>query len=105
MLLLYTWEFTDYTSYNSLYLKYFFIITVMIQCFLDKQGRTRSDLSGSSLFAIPSASFADRSGQTVQTQIRLLLGEQSDQGFHCLLFHLHLFDEIPLVLGLCLNFR
>ena len=37
----------------------------------------------------------DRSGQTVQTQIRLLLGEQSDQGLHCLLFHLHLFDEIP----------
>ena len=38
---------------------------------------------------------ADRSGQTVQTQIRLLLDEQSDQGLHCLLFHLHLFDEIP----------
>ena len=27
----------------------------------------------------------DRSGQTVQTQIRL--EEQSDQGLHCLLFH------------------
>ena len=36
----------------------------------------------------------DRSGQTVQTQIRLLLGEQSDQGLHCLLFHLHLVDGI-----------
>ena len=35
------------------------------------------------------------SGQTVQTQIKLLLEEQSDQGLHCLLFHLHLFDEIP----------
>ena len=35
------------------------------------------------------------SGQTVQTQIRLLLEEQSDQGLHCLLFHLHLFDEKP----------
>ena len=23
------------------------------------------------------------------------LEEQSDQGLHCLLFHLHLFDEIP----------
>ena len=33
----------------------------------------------------------DRSGQTVQTQIRL----QSDQGLHCLLFHLHVFDKIP----------
>ena len=36
----------------------------------------------------------DRSGQTVQTQIRLLLEDQSDQGLHCLLLHLHLFDEI-----------
>ena len=36
----------------------------------------------------------DRSGQTVQTQIRLLLEEQSDQGLHCLLFHFHLSDEI-----------
>ena len=35
------------------------------------------------------------SGQTVHTQIRLLLEEQSDQGLHCLLFHLHLFDKIP----------
>ena len=41
----------------------------------------------------------DRSGQTVQTQIRLLLEEQSDQGLHCLLFHLYLFDEIPKGLG------
>ena len=31
-----------------------------------------------------------RSRQTVQTQIRLLLEEQSDQGLHCLPFHLHL---------------
>ena len=37
----------------------------------------------------------DRSGQTVQTQIRLLLEEQSDQGLLCLLCHLHLFDKIP----------
>ena len=37
----------------------------------------------------------DRSGQTVHTQIRLLLVEQSDQGLHCLLFHLHLFEEKP----------
>ena len=37
----------------------------------------------------------DRSGQTVQTQIRLLLEEQSDQGLHCLLFHLNHFDKIP----------
>ena len=37
----------------------------------------------------------NRSGQIVQTKIRLLLEEQSDQGFHCLLLYLHLFDEIP----------
>ena len=37
----------------------------------------------------------NRSGLTVQTQIRLLLDELSDQGLHCLLFYLHLFDEIP----------
>ena len=35
----------------------------------------------------------DRSRQTVQTKIRLLLEEQSDQGLHCLLFALHLFNE------------
>ena len=34
----------------------------------------------------------DRSGQTVQTQIRLLLEEQSDQGLHCLQFLLLLLD-------------
>ena len=39
----------------------------------------------------------DRSGQTLQTLIRLLLEEQSDSGLHCLLFDLHLFDEIPLI--------
>ena len=39
--------------------------------------------------------WTDWSGQTVQTQIRLLLEEQSDQGLHCLLFHLHVFDKIP----------
>ena len=36
----------------------------------------------------------DRSGQTVQTQIRLLLEEQSDQGLHCLQFCPHLLDEL-----------
>ena len=42
----------------------------------------------------------DRSGQTVQTQIRLLLEEHSDQDLHCLLFHLHHFDIIPFRFGL-----
>ena len=36
----------------------------------------------------------DRPLQTVQTQIRLLLKEQSDQGLHCLQFRLHRFDAL-----------
>ena len=32
--------------------------------------------------------------QTVQTQIRLLLKEQSDQGLHCLPFQLHLLNAL-----------
>ena len=36
----------------------------------------------------------DRSGQTVQTEIRLLLEEQSDQGLHCLQFCLHILDAL-----------
>ena len=36
----------------------------------------------------------DRPGQTVQTQIRLLLEEQSDQGLHCLPFRLHGMDSL-----------
>ena len=45
------------------------------------------------LFTVILLSFwTDRSGQTVQTKIRLPLEEQSDQGLHCLLFHLHLSD-------------
>ena len=35
-----------------------------------------------------------RSGQTVQTQIRLLLEEESDQGIHCLPFHQHYLDTL-----------
>ena len=35
----------------------------------------------------------DRPGQTVQTQIRLLL-EESDQGLHCLQFRLHRLDSL-----------
>ena len=45
-----------------------------------------------------------RSGQTVQTQISLLLEEQSDQGLHCLLFHRHLFDKIPFGLSSLFEF-
>ena len=44
-------------------------------------------------------------GKQLQTQIRLLLEEQSDQGLHYLLFHLHLFDEIPKGLACFLEFK
>ena len=47
----------------------------------------------------------DRSVQTVQTQIRLLLEEQPDQGLNCLLFHLNHFNKNPKVWPLCLNLR
>ena len=36
----------------------------------------------------------DRSGQTVQTQLRLLLEKQSDLGLHCLPFWLHLLGAL-----------
>ena len=36
----------------------------------------------------------DMPGQTVQTQIRLLPEEQSDQGLHCLPFRLHRLDSL-----------
>ena len=39
--------------------------------------------------------WTEKSGQKAQTQIRLLLEEQSDQVLHCLLFQLHVFDKIP----------
>ena len=36
----------------------------------------------------------DRSQQTVQTKIRLLLKKQSDQGLRCFPFHQHLLDAL-----------
>ena len=36
----------------------------------------------------------DRSQQTVQTKIRLLLQKQSDQSLRCLSFHQHLLDAL-----------
>ena len=49
--------------------------------------------------------WADRSGQTVQTQIRLLLEEQSDQGLHCSQVRLHLLAHYSLAKLSCSNFR
>ena len=36
----------------------------------------------------------DRSQQTVQTKIRLVLKKQSDQGLRCLPFHQHLLEAL-----------
>ena len=57
-----------------------------------------SGQSGHSLlYTVVIRSFqTDRPLQTVQTLIRLLLEEQSDQGLHCLPFHLHLLDIFPM---------
>ena len=49
--------------------------------------------------------WTDMSGQTVKTQIRLLLEEQSDQGLHRLLFHLQVFDKKPKGLASFLEFQ
>ena len=49
----------------------------------------------SNLITVMIQSFrTDTPGQTVQTQIRLLLEEQSDQGLHCLPFRLHRLDSL-----------
>ena len=39
--------------------------------------------------------WTNRPWQTVPTQIRLVLEDQSDQGLHCLPFYLHLLYKFP----------
>ena len=45
--------------------------------------------------------WTDRSEQTVQTQIRLLLEEQSDQGLHCLLNSVSIIKGLNHMTGKC----
>ena len=72
---------------------------------MEKQGKNILKLS-LNMHTVMTLSFrTDRSGQTVQTQIRLLLEEQSDQGLHYLLFHLHLFDKIFYDLAFLFEFQ
>ena len=53
------------------------------------------DFLDSFLITVMILSFrTDRSGQTVQTQIRFLLEDSSDQGLHCLQFLVHLLDAL-----------
>ena len=47
----------------------------------------------------------DRPYQTMQTQIRLLLQENSDQGLHCLSFQLHLWTNFSMKKHISLYFR
>ena len=68
----------------------------MTTTFPFKINRTCCCFYHSKSFTVMILSFGtNKTEQTVPTQIRLLLGEQSDQGLHCLLLHLHLIDEIP----------
>ena len=46
----------------------------------------------------------DANGIVNSDDIRLLLEEQSDQGLHCLLFHWHHFDILPLGLASLFEF-
>ena len=50
--------------------------------------------SRSEAYTIFLSFWTDRSWQTVQTQIRLLQEEQSDQGLLCLQFPLYLLDAL-----------
>ena len=45
-----------------------------------------------------------RKASTQTNKQRLHLEEQSDQGLHCLLFHLHHFDKIPEALASLVEF-
>ena len=59
------------------------------------EGYMCSNLNFDELLTVMILSFrTDMPGQTVQTQIRLLLEEQSDQALHCLPFHLHRLDPL-----------
>ena len=53
----------------------------------------RNDPKFSDRYAWANSADPDQT-QTVQTQIRLLLEEQSDQGLHCLPIRLHRLDSL-----------
>ena len=77
---------------------------VSLQLLISVEVKTSEQLNSFTCTVMTLTFQLDRSGQTVQTQIRLLLEEQSDQDIHCLLFHLHVFDKKLQVWPLCLNF-
>ena len=77
-----------------LMLSVMFQLDFPIQCFKVQVNTVRLPSFGACRTVMILSFRTDSSGQTVQTQIRLLLDEQSDQGFHCLVFHLHVIDKI-----------
>ena len=77
----------DHPEYNTQNIT---LQDVMARCQAAKKGESSLD-DGTVMFL----SFrTDMPGQTVQTQIRLLLEEQSDQGLHCLPFRRHRLDSL-----------
>ena len=74
--------------------KKFFTITVFIFHFHLFLAPPQSDKNFKDITVMILNIGTDMSEQTVQTQIRLLLMEQSDQGLLCLLFCLHLLNTI-----------
>ena len=79
------------------------LLSVLLNCEKVNLGETLSKLKIYSRHMNPEVGDAtvmilsfqiDRSGQTVGTQIRLLLKELSYQGRHCLPFWLHLLDTL-----------
>ena len=78
---------------------------VILKSLVENKGMVSVSSLPLGVYTIMILSFwTNRSGQTVQTQIRLLLEEQSDQGLHCLLFHLYFIDKIPLGLASLFEF-
>ena len=61
---------------------------------LKKESCVDLDLTPTRVTVMILSFWTDRPGQTVQTWIRLLLEEQSDQGLHCLPFRLHRLDSL-----------
>ena len=91
-------KFMSYSCFfNMKHLCYYFVLCFVLEGYLIKHGMGKGFYICITVMAL--SFWTDRSGQTVQTNIRRLLEEQFDQGLHCLLFHLHLFKEKPLGLA------
>ena len=82
------------------------VLVHMSHAFFSNVKDKRADQQCIKVYTVMTLGFrTDRSGQTVQTQIRLLLEEQSDQGLHCLLYHCFFSNKYTKVWLFSLNFR